>query len=141
MSATPTECPIRPLTEPRQKLRILIVEDNKDAADSLARLLALFGYEAEIARDGFAALQKAREFEPGVILLDIGLPGINGYDVARQLGELPSGKKPLLLAMTGYGGPEARRKSSEAGISLHLVKPVNPGDLRAFLERVARTTS
>jgi CheY-like chemotaxis protein len=136
-----TTSPQKSIPEPQQKLRILIVEDNKDAADSLERLLALFGYEAEIARDGLAALQKAREFEADVILLDIGLPGIDGYGVARELLEFPSAKKPLLIAMTGYAGPEARRKSSEAGISLHLVKPVNPNDLHIFLERVARSTS
>jgi CheY-like chemotaxis protein len=121
-----------------QKLRILIVEDHVDGGETLAMVLRLDGYEVEIARDGPTALAKDQEYAPDVVLLDLGLPGMTGYDVAKQItGQRPR-RTPLLIAVTGYGEDEARRKSAEAGIDLHLVKPVESGTLHGLLERFRR---
>jgi CheY-like chemotaxis protein len=115
--------------------RILIVEDNDDGADSMALMLRMGGYDVDIARDGPAAVVKARAFQPDVVLLDLGLPGMSGYEVARRVGGRRLGRPPLLVAVTGYGREEDRRRSAEAGIDLHLVKPVEPQQLRSVLER------
>lgn len=106
------------------QLRVLVVEDNKDTADSLGRLMRLTGYQVLIARDGQAALQMAEQQTPHVVLLDIGLPALHGYDVARGLRERPETKDALIIAITGFGLPSYRERSLECGIDLHLIKPV-----------------
>ncbi len=106
--------------------RVLVVDDNADAADTLAALLHGRGHAVRVARDGDAALLAAREFGPEVVLLDIGLPGMDGYAVARALRAAPGGGGLRLVALTGYGRDEDRRRSSEAGFDEHLVKPVAP---------------
>jgi CheY-like chemotaxis protein len=116
-------------------LRILIAEDNADCAVSMALLLRMYGHDVKIAADGPTALEKARTDKPDVVLLDIGLPGMSGYDVARQLSDHRPCKTPLLVAITGYGREEDERHSAEAGIDMHLVKPVDPERLRSILER------
>jgi CheY-like chemotaxis protein len=116
-------------------LRILIAEDNADSAMSLAMLLRMDGHDVEIAANGLIALEKARTDRPDVVLLDVGLPGMSGYDVARQLGDRRPCKMPLLIALTGFGRDEDRRHSAEAGIDLHLVKPIDPDKLQAVLKR------
>jgi CheY-like chemotaxis protein len=115
--------------------RVLVVDDNVDAADSLALLLRVIGHETRIAHDGLEALVAARAFLPDVVLLDIGLPGMDGYEVARQLRGEPDLRTALLIAQTGYGQDEDRRRSREAGFDHHLVKPVDPDALRALLAR------
>jgi signal transduction histidine kinase len=121
-----------PLPPGRGALRVLVVDDNRDAAESLSMMLRLDGHEVRMAHDGTAALEVAGLFRPEVVLLDIGLPGTSGYDVARQL--LDRGVRPLLLvAMTGYGTEEDRRRSQEVGFDHHLVKPVDPQVLREML--------
>jgi CheY-like chemotaxis protein len=115
-------------------LRVLVVDDNRDAAESLSMMLRLDGHEVRMAHDGPAALEVARLFRPEVVLLDIGLPGSSGYDVARQLQEQVS-RPRLLVAMTGYGSAEDQRRSQEAGLDHHLVKPVDPHRLRELLAR------
>jgi DNA-binding response OmpR family regulator len=117
------------------RLNILIVEDNLDAANSLAWLLRHYGYDVEIAQDGPAALKMAEEHAPDVVLLDIGIPGMSGFEVARQLNEHSPEKKAILIVMSGFGSDEARHRSAEVGIDLHLVKPVEPALLRGVLER------
>ena len=114
-------------------LNLLLVEDNEDAARSMAMLLRLRGHEVRVCRDGFAALKAAAEEAPQVVILDIGLPVLNGYEVARRLRELPSLSKTLIIALTGYGQDEDRRRSREAGIDTHLVKPVELEDLQRAL--------
>ncbi len=116
-------------------LRVLVVEDHADTAASLAMLLRGDGYDVEVANEGMTALQTADAHPPDVALLDIGLPGMNGYELAEHLQERNRGKRPLLIATTGYGSDEDRRRSEEAGIDLHLVKPVDPEHLRAVLRR------
>jgi two-component system OmpR family response regulator len=117
------------------ELRILIAEDNADCAVSMATLLRIYGYDVEVAANGPTALEKARSYQPDVVLLDLALPGMNGYDVARQVSGHRPGKTPLLIAVTGFGQENDRRRSAEAGIDLHLLKPVDPDQLRAILER------
>ena len=115
------------------KRRILVVDDNQDAADSLSKLLSLTGMEVRTAYDGLEAVEAAAAFHPDVILLDIGLPKLNGYEVARRIREQPWGKDIVLVALTGWGQEEDRRRSQGAGFNAHLVKPVDFVALQQFL--------
>jgi CheY-like chemotaxis protein len=114
---------------------VLVVEDNVYAAKSFATLLRLDGHDVQVAHEGPEALRMAETFRPDVILLDIGLPGIDGYEVAQRLRANPEFKETQFIAMTGYGQPEDRRRSREAGIDHHLVKPVKIDFVRALLAR------
>jgi CheY-like chemotaxis protein len=114
-------------------LRVLVVDDNVDAAASLALLLEAYGHAVQTAHDGRAALALAADFVPQVVLLDIGLPGLDGYAVARQLRRQPGLEGAMLVALTGYGQEEDRRRSREAGLDRHLVKPVDPAELERLL--------
>jgi CheY-like chemotaxis protein len=117
-------------------LRILLVEDDGDSAETLAVLLRIYGHEVEVAHDGPTALRLAAAAPPDVALLDLGLPGgMDGYEVARRLREQEADKLPLLIAVTGYGQEEDRRRSAEAGIHLHLLKPVDGEALNRLLQR------
>jgi two-component system, OmpR family, response regulator len=116
-------------------LRVLVVEDNADAAESLALLLRMHGHQALIARDGHAALREAEASQPDVVLLDIGLPGLDGYEVARQIRGRSRGKPPFVIAISGHADDEARRRAAEAGIDLHLAKPANYDELQDVLLR------
>jgi two-component system CheB/CheR fusion protein len=118
---------------PSRGLRVLVVEDNVDAAESLSALLRLWGHDVRVVHDGLAALDAARQQHPEVVLLDIGLPGLDGYQVAKRLREDADLDGALLVAMTGYGQPDDRRRSREAGIHHHFVKPVEPFVLRTLL--------
>jgi len=111
--------------------RILVVDDNRDAAESLAALLRLEGHDAATAFDGHEALTAVRLLQPQVILLDIGLPGMNGYEVAQRL--RAAGSPARLVALTGYGQPEDRERAQRAGFHQHLVKPVDPQALTEAL--------
>jgi CheY-like chemotaxis protein len=119
-------------------LRILVVEDHDDSAASLALLLRIWGHAVRVARDGLTALEMARAFWPDVVLLDIRLPGMDGWQVADQLQKQPAPRKPLLIALTGHGRDADRRRSQETGIHLHLLKPVEPDQLRGLLSRLQR---
>ncbi len=111
---------------------ILIVEDNADARDALRVLLELEGHVVEAVEEGQQALEIARAKDPDIALVDIGLPGIDGYEVARLV-RARDGRRPVLIALTGYGQPEDRRRASEAGFDEVLVKPVDPTVLAALL--------
>jgi two-component system CheB/CheR fusion protein len=124
----------------RRKLRVLVADDDPDTASSSALLFEAFGHEVMVAADGPAVLTAAQAQEPDVILLDIGLPKMDGYEVARRLRTLGMGKKPFLLAVSGFGGPEHHRRCAEAGIDLMLVKPADPELLRQLLERLHGVT-
>ena len=115
--------------------RVLIVDDNPDTVTSLAILLEHSGHEVQTAQDGLEAVAVAETFQPDIALLDLGLPKLNGYDAARRIREQPWGKTMLLVAMTGWGQPEARRKSAEAGFNVHLVKPVSHDALMTLLTK------
>ncbi len=118
---------------PVRPLQILVVDDNRDAAESLAVLLRMWEHEAKVALDGPTALEMLRRERPEVVLLDIGLPEMDGYEVARRVRASKEGRDVLLLAVTGYGQREDRRLSQEAGFDDHLVKPVEPTFLRHLL--------
>jgi len=113
--------------------RILVVDDNRDSASSLATLLAMTGHETHTAHDGLEAVDAAATFRPDVVLLDIGLPKLNGYDTARRIRQEPWGKDMMLVALTGWGQEEDRRKSKDAGFDHHLVKPVDYAVLTKLL--------
>ena len=113
--------------------RVLIVDDNEDAANSLAMLLKLGGHETTSVYSAMDALAQAAEFKPDVVLLDIGLPGMDGYEVAQKLRELPGLRDIRLVAVTGYGRSDDRRRAREAGFDDHLTKPVEFGLLEKTL--------
>jgi PAS domain S-box-containing protein len=113
--------------------RILVVDDNTDAASSLAMLLKITGNEAHTANDGLEAVEAAEKFRPDVVLLDIGLPKLNGYDACRRIREQPWGKNMVMVALTGWGQEEDRRKSTESGFDAHMVKPVDYAALMKLL--------
>ncbi|OAI57866.1 hypothetical protein AYO47_07360 [Planctomyces sp. SCGC AG-212-M04] len=121
--------------------RILIVDDNQDAARSLAAMLRMMGHEAHTAFDGVEGLHAAETFRPEVIFLDIGMPRMNGYDVAKRLRQEPWGRGALLVALTGWGLEEDRRRSQAAGFDFHLVKPVDLDSLRIVLAPPASNTA
>jgi CheY-like chemotaxis protein/two-component sensor histidine kinase len=118
---------------PRSSLRIFIIDDNRDAADSLAMLLRLMGNDTRTAYDGQEGVDVASEFRPDVMLLDIGLPRLNGYEACRRIREQSWGKEVILIALTGWGQEEDRRRSLEAGFNIHMVKPVDPQELLQLL--------
>ncbi len=120
---------------PDWRMRVLVVEDHKDQAHTLARLLEQCGHEVSVAFNGHSAVEQARLNQPDVALLDIGLPGIDGWEVARSLNEMAIEKRPLLVAITGNDTDNDRRISDEVGIDLHLSKPVTVDSLVCLLER------
>jgi CheY-like chemotaxis protein len=121
-----------------RKRRILLVDDNRDAADSLAVLLRMMGHEARSAYDGVEAVQAAATFRPEVVLLDIGLPKMNGYEAARHIRQQPWGKGMALVALTGWGQEQDKRRALEAGFDHHLTKPVDPVALSKLLAVISR---
>lgn len=112
---------------------ILIVDDNVDAAQSLAAVLQLFGHEARCVYDGHSALENARADPPEVVICDIGLPEMDGYDVARRMREISQLSSLHLIALTGYGQPQDRQRALASGFDHHLVKPVEPEQIRALI--------
>lgn len=120
-----------------QKLRILVVDDYPDALDSLSMLLQAEGHEVDTANSGTKAIERAQAFRPRVVLLDIGLPDMDGYEVAQRLRQLPETQLAVLIALTGYGQPEDRARSKRAGFDHHLLKPVDPDILSTLLTSVA----
>ncbi|MFT3775801.1 MAG: response regulator [Minicystis sp.] len=126
--------PERPATPAPARSRILVVDDNPDAAELLADSLSALGYALRVAHNGPAALRIAASFAPEVALLDIGLPVMDGYELARRLREQPACARVRLVAITGYGQEADRRRSEEAGFGAHLVKPVPIERLKVLLE-------
>jgi CheY-like chemotaxis protein/anti-sigma regulatory factor (Ser/Thr protein kinase) len=116
--------------------RILVVDDNVDAASSLSALLRITGNDTEMAHDGLEAVEAAARLRPDVVLLDIGLPRLNGYDACRRIRLLPGGNNMVLIAMTGWGQESDRLRSRQAGFDHHMVKPV---DFAALMKAIAET--
>lgn len=114
-------------------LRVLVVDDNADSAETMSTLVSIWGHDVYMAHDAKSALEAARAHSPQVVLLDIGLPEISGYEVAAQLRQIPGLDKATLIAMTGYGQEDDRLRAKEAGFAHHLTKPVNPEALRELL--------
>jgi two-component system CheB/CheR fusion protein len=129
--AKPTDA----ISMPSHARRVLVVDDNVDAAESLAELLVLKGHEAKAVTEPRAALEMAPDFAPEVVLLDIGLPEIDGFEVARLLRKMPCTADSLLVAVTGYGQVEDRKASSAAGFDYHLVKPVSFRQIEELIDR------
>jgi CheY-like chemotaxis protein len=123
-AAEPTPAP--PTTAAR---RLLVVDDNEDAANTVAELLQMAGNEVAVASDGLSAVEKTREFRPDVVLLDIGLPDINGYEVARRIRKLEGVRQPILIALTGWGQQQDKQAAADAGFDHHWTKPVDPARL------------
>ncbi len=117
--------------------RIMVADDNKDSAESMALLLELQGHTVQTAHDGPSALELAKRFKPAIALLDIGMPGMSGYELAKALAVLPELKPLTLIAQTGWGQEEDRRRSREAGFDYHLVKPVDSAALREAIQGVS----
>jgi PAS domain S-box-containing protein len=134
--ARPVEAPAPPAAAPRTR-RVLVVDDNVDAAESLSLLLQADGHQTELAHDGLAAVAAIGRFAPDIVLLDIGLPGLNGYEAAMRM-RSQGGARPTLVALTGWGQPQDRVRAAQAGFDLHLTKPVDPAVIMA-LARDPRT--
>ena len=126
------------MTQPTH-YRVLVVDDNVDSAQSMSLLLQLEGHTVACAHDGVEALQVAEQFGPEVVLLDLGLPRMNGYDVARRLRESPPGGagsavRPLLVAISGYGREQDRAAAQQAGFDFHLTKPADPDAVMQLMQ-------
>ncbi len=125
---------------PSSRRRILVVDDNRDAAMSLAMMLKLMGNDVKTANDGLEALDVAAVYRPDLILLDIGMPRLNGYETAKQIREQAWGKRIRLVALTGWGQDNDRRKSQGAGFDSHMVKPIDPAALKKLLASIQANT-
>jgi signal transduction histidine kinase len=119
-------------------LRVLVADDNRDAADTMTMLLQAMGHSVRHVNDGEAAVQAAAEFSPQIVLLDIGMPKLNGYEACRRIRAQEGGAGMIIIAITGWGQPEDRLKSDDAGFDQHLVKPVDPAALTAVLVAASR---
>ena len=145
----PAAAPPQALPGARAVARVLVVDDQRASAETMQLLLQMEGHDVRIATEGVAALKMAEEFVPDAILLDIGLPGMNGFEVALRLREIPASRDALIIALTGYGEAGSRRQSDEAGFDFHMVKPANvemllsmladPAQVRIALREGART--
>jgi CheY-like chemotaxis protein len=120
-------------------LRVLIVDDNHDAADSLALLACLWGFEVRAAYDGQAGLEAARAFRPDCLVLDIGLPRLDGYALARHVRREPDLSRAKLVALTAYAGDEHTKRMEEAGFDHYLLKPASPSDVEGLLKMIQQT--
>jgi CheY-like chemotaxis protein len=118
--------------------RVLVVDDNHDAADSLGALLAVLGADVRVAHDGQSALDTVAAFDPAAVFLDIGMPGMNGYDVANHIRRRKNGHSPMLVALTGWGQDNDRKRTAEAGFDHHLVKPADIAALQSLLAGLSR---
>jgi CheY-like chemotaxis protein len=136
------ERPIAPdkiIRAPARALRVLVMEDNPDVARSMARLLAVAGHDVRVAEDGESGVSVAQEFAPNAILLDIGLPVMDGLQVARRIRQDPRLRKVLLIALTGYGQDADRQATRDAGFDYHLAKPVDFKTIESTLATVEQT--
>jgi len=122
-----------PTRPPQIRRRVLVIDDSVPTAQSMARVLELWNHEVRICYDAVSALKVAQEFQPEVVLSDISLPQMDGYELARQLRQLPGMDKSLLIAITGHGHDDDRQRSSEAGFDQHLLKPVSPDVLAEIM--------
>jgi CheY-like chemotaxis protein len=115
--------------------RILVADDNRDAGDTLAMLLRLDGHEVHVATDGLEAVEMYASVQPEVVILDIGMPGLSGHEVARRIRDLPSERPVILIAVTGWGQKADKDRAAESGFDHHFTKPVEPTVLSALLQK------
>ena len=123
------------------RYRVLLVDDSPDSSEPLSLLLQTKGFDTRIAIDGEQAIDVADEFLPDCVLLDLGLPGIDGYEVARMMRARPYGRDLVLVALTGWGGREVRTRAADAGFDYHLVKPINWEELERIVDSIARQSA
>ena len=116
-----------------RQYRVLVVDDNEDSADWLAMMLELMGHEVRTAHDGAAGVAVAGAFRPDLILMDIGMPILNGYEAAQHIRQKPWGREPFIVALTGWGSADDHRRTQDAGFDRHLVKPVDPAEIQKLL--------
>ncbi len=136
MNALDPQVAPRPEAAPSpRRWRIVVVDDNQDSADSLSLLLEVLGHRAEVAYDGPSGLALAERSDANLVFLDIGMPGMDGYEVARRLRAAERTRGAFIVATTGWGQSEDRRRSQEAGFDLHLVKPIDFADIERVLAR------
>jgi two-component system CheB/CheR fusion protein len=126
--------PAQPAQTATERRRVLLIEDNIDAADTLKEALEFCELDVQVAYDGPAGLRRAREFRPEIVLCDIGLPGMDGYEVARAMRDDPALRSTYLIALTGYALPEDQRRAQEAGFDRHLAKPPDLDTLESLLK-------
>ena len=119
--------------------RVLVVDDDRDGAEMLAELIDLWGFQTRFALDGRSAMIAAQVFEPQLILLDVGLPDMDGYEIARQLRRQPNLARVVLVALTGWSGPERELRAREAGFDDYIVKPIQPSSLERLLKIPTRS--
>jgi CheY-like chemotaxis protein len=132
----PAAAAVADMPAPSHALKVLVVDDNQDAAKGLVMLLRTSGHDARLAHDGASAMQAASEYVPDVVLLDIGLPVVNGYEVAKWLRQEPALKNLVLVALTGYGQESDRQRTQDAGFDQHLTKPADFAKVQAILSAV-----
>jgi CheY-like chemotaxis protein len=131
-SAPPATAPV---ADGRVRPCVLVVDDNLDGAETMAALIDMMGGASRVAHDGGEALRLVPEIEPQLVLLDIGLPGMDGYEVARRLRQLPQTRKALFIALTGYGQKEDRAQAAAAGFQHHFIKPADPRAIHSVISR------
>jgi CheY-like chemotaxis protein len=129
-------CALAPVT-PVHRTRVLVVDDNRDAADTLSALLELLGHDAQVANDGPAALAAMQDFRPQLVFLDLGMPGMNGCQVAEAIRTDRRFDQPVLVALTGWGSEDDRERTSAAGFDLHLTKPISLEAIEGMLSSVS----
>lgn len=129
------------MSQDSRKMRVLVVEDDPAGAATLQMLLNLSGYDVQVARTGLEAIAMAENYQPDAILLDIGLPGLSGYEVAKRIRANSTGTPPFLIAVTGHGNKEDLERTKHAGIDLHLLKPVDPQELLKLLPHIEKIRS
>ena len=131
----------REITKKSGPIRILVVDDNVDAADSVAWLFRQHAHDVRTTHDGRSAIELATEFRPQVVVLDLGLPQVDGYEVSRRLRTLPDTRDALIIAVSGYGQDEDRRRSTQAGFDHHFIKPVDFQTLMGVLHEAENNRS
>jgi CheY-like chemotaxis protein len=131
---------VAPAHEPELQCRVEVVDDNRDSADSLSMALAAMGAEVRTAYDGAEAIAVAEEFRPDMIVMDIGMPRMDGCEAARRIRNLESGRHVLLVALTGWNQSEDRQRTAEAGFDYHFVKPFDPAVLGTLLDEAVRSS-
>jgi CheY-like chemotaxis protein len=122
-----------PSSAPAPARRVLVADDNRDGAEIMSLLLQQYGYEVNVAHSGTEALTVAAQSTPEIAILDIGMPGMTGYEVARRIRAEAWGQRMMLIALTGWGQEEDKKKAFEAGFDHHLIKPIDPDALEALM--------